>query len=141
MYIFSFHQCTSSLFYFDPRLSTVNNLQKIHIFRYFLYIGLVTSNLCSCNRVQHTLSILYSCRNRPLCHPCKTTPNHVMTMVQFDISSRSHKNPCLFEEDPCVLIVSWNVCTLSAPWMEFSYDLLTSSGYTCCRPFGCLTFL
>ena len=94
--------------------SAVNNLLTIHIYTYFMYIGLDTSNTCSCNRVQHTPSILYICRNRPLCHPCKTTPNHVMTMVQFNISSHSHKTLFLVEENPWVPIISLDFCTSMA---------------------------
>ena len=105
-----------SLLYFDPRLSAINNLQTIHICAYFLYIRPVASNLCSCNRVQHTTSIMYIYRNWPLFHPCKTTANHVMRMVQFDIFSHSHKNLCLVEEDPWVTIVSLYVCTSREPW-------------------------
>jgi hypothetical protein len=147
--LLAFRQCTYSVFYFDYCFLGVNNLQTLCICAYYMYIGPVASNLCNCKRVQHTPSIQYIYRNPPLCHPCKTTPNRVMTMVQSEISSRSHKNVCLDKEDPWVPIVSLDVCTLREPrcllwshhhknmspfsekkfhsFMEFFSNLLTSS--------------
>ena len=97
-------------------ISVVINLLRMHIGTYFMYIVPSASNLCNFNKVQHTPSIIYIYHNQPLFHPCKTTPNHVMTMVQFDISSCSHKNLCLVKEDTWVPIVSLDVCTLREPW-------------------------
>ena len=91
---FSFRQCTTLLLYFELCLSVVYNLLAIHIYAYFMYIGLGASNHCSCKRFQHTPSILYICCIQHLCHPCKTIPIHVMTTVQFYISSHPHKNQC-----------------------------------------------
>ena len=103
------------LLYFEHCLLAVYNLQPRHIFPYFLYIGLVVSNIFRCNRVPHTPTIKLFHRNKPLFHPWKISPNHVMTMEQFGLSFRLHKNPCLFKEDPWVPIVSLYVCTSRAP--------------------------
>ena len=94
----AFRQCTTLLLYFELCLSVIYNLLTTHIYAYFMYIGTGASNHCSCKRVQHTPLIMYICRIQPLFHPCKTTPFHVMTMVQFYISSHSHKNKCRIEE-------------------------------------------
>ena len=83
------------LLYFEICLLVVNNLLTTHIYAYFMYIGPGTSNHCSCNRVQHTPSIVYIYHIQPACCPCKTIPIHAMAMVQFYISSHSQKNQCL----------------------------------------------
>ena len=107
----AFRQCTTFLLYFDLCISVVNNLLTTHIYAYFMYTGPGPSNHCSCKTVQHTPLIMYICHIQPLCRPCKTTPIHEMTTVQFYISSHSHKNQCLLEEDTQEPIVSVGVCT------------------------------
>ena len=108
-----FRQCTTLLLYFDICLSVVNNLLKTHIYTYFMYIGPGESNICSYKRVQHTRSIMYIYRNQHLCHPCKTTPIHAMMTVQLYISSHSHKNQCLLEEDRSGKYLFGSTCTMA----------------------------
>ena len=96
----AFRQCTTLLLYFGMCISVVSNFLTIHIYAYFMYIGPGASNHYSCKRVQHTPSILYICRIRPLCQPCKTTQIHVIMTMQFYVSSHSHKNKCWIDEYP-----------------------------------------
>lgn len=103
------------ILYFNHCLLVEYILQPLYVATYLSYIGPGGSDHCKCNMVRNTSLIHLIHHKKPLCHPCKIAPSHVMMMEQCDISSRWDKNLCLLEEGPWVPIVSLDICTSRAP--------------------------